>query len=77
MPTKQWTKTRHMFTFWVTKEEAAAFQAACKAEDKSQTDVLRDAVLMLIGKPPDGHHECDSLQEAREKGCEICLSRLP
>lgn len=48
MPTKQWKKTRHMFTFWVTKKEAAAFRAACKAEGKRQTDVLRATVQILI-----------------------------
>ncbi len=37
-----------MFTFWVTKEEAAAFRAACKAEGKRQTDVLRATVQILI-----------------------------
>jgi hypothetical protein len=77
MPTKEWTKTRHLLTFWVMKEDAEAFQTACAAEGKSQTDVLRDTVLVLIGKPASGHHACDSLEEARRKECEICLSRLP
>ncbi len=51
MPTKEWTKTRKLKTFWITHEEDDAFRAACIAAERGQAEVLREAVQVMIDDP--------------------------
>lgn len=48
MPTKSWMAERRQLTFWVTKDEAERFRTACEDEEKTQTQVLRETVQLLI-----------------------------
>jgi hypothetical protein len=40
-------------------------------------DVIEQLIEVMKELTHGSHHECDSLEEARQKECEICLSRLP
>lgn len=48
MPTKSWIAKRRQHTFWLSKEESRQFIIACERENKSQADVLRETVQLLI-----------------------------
>ena len=54
MPSETWIADRKMLTVWLMRVEAEAFAAACKAAGKRQSDVLREAVLIMLqnGRKP-------------------------
>jgi hypothetical protein len=39
--------------------------------------VIEEMIRIMQEHTKNGHHACASLEEARQKECEICLSRLP
>lgn len=44
----EWRREHPLITFRLPREERKAFAAACKAEGKKQSDVLRDAVRVML-----------------------------
>lgn len=52
MPTKQWMEKRQLITFWLLKDEYRRFREACEREQKGQSAVLRETVLVMIDHRP-------------------------
>ena len=48
MPTKQWVSKHQQVKFWLPKPIFREFSRACKEAGRSQSDVLRDVVKIML-----------------------------
>ena len=48
--TKRWFEDKALITFWVEPEDASLFRRACAAAGKTQSEVLRGAMKLLISE---------------------------
>jgi hypothetical protein len=76
MPTKTLPRGKTQAN-WIIKEVNKAWVEAEALKAGKRPAHVIDEIIEATRGDGDKHHQCASLEEARQKECEICLTRMP